>query len=245
MRILAVTSYNGTNYQGWQKQPNGNTIQDEIEKVLSQYFNRPISIYGAGRTDAGVHAEGQRFHFDVDTKDVDLDRLLYSINSMLPKDIKIEDFEQVEDDFHSRFDAKEKVYVYTIYLGSKDVFFYPIMWMVPDKLDIELLKKCLTHFKGKHNFRNFTSKEEDEDGFVRTIYEIRVDQTTEKVINIVFRGNGFMRYTIRFIVGVAVECAKGNIKEEEVIDLLSLDGERRIVSSKAPANGLLLADVIY
>ena len=245
MRILAIVSYNGTNYQGWQKQSNKNTVQDVIEGVLSQYFNRVVNIQGAGRTDAGVHASGQRFHFDIDVEDVDLDRLLYSINSMLPKDIKIDDFEEVDDDFHARFSAKEKVYVYTIFLGAKDVFFYPVMWCLPEKIDTKLLEECLTFFKGKHCFKNFTSKEEDEEGFYRTIYEIKVDRSADKVVHIIFRGDGFMRYMIRYLVGIAVEYAKGKISKDEVLDLLDETKERNIVSAKAPANGLMLADVVY
>ena len=89
MRILATVSYNGTNYQGWQKQPNAPTIQETIETELSRYFNQPVSIYGAGRTDAGVHAFGQKFHFDIEDREIDLNRLLYSVNQMLPPDIKI------------------------------------------------------------------------------------------------------------------------------------------------------------
>lgn len=245
MRILAIVSYNGMNYQGWQKQPNKNTIQDEIEAVLSQYFNREISIYGAGRTDAGVHASGQRFHFDVDVDDIDLDRLMYSLNCMLPKDIKIDDLELVDDDFHARFSAKEKIYVYTIFEGAKDVFFYPVMWCVPEKLDKKLLEECLTYFKGRHCFQNFTSKEEDEDDFYRTIFDIKVDTSAERVIHIIFRGDGFMRYMIRYLVGIAVEYAKGKLLPEEVLDLLDPNKERNIVSAKAPACGLMLADVIY
>ena len=245
MRLFAIVSYNGTNYQGWATQVNKNTVQDTIEDVLSRYFNREIHIYGAGRTDAGVHAAGQTFHFDVEAETLDLDRMLYSINSMLPKDIKIEDIEEVEDDFHARFSATGKEYVYSIYLGAKAPFYYQLMWLMPEKLDIEKLKNCLTHFKGKHNFKNFTSKEEDEDDFVRNIFDIEVDTTSPRIINIIFKGDGFMRYMIRYIVGTAVECAKGKVSLEEVDDLIDSTRERHIVSWKAPANGLLLARVMY
>ena len=91
MRILALTKYKGTQYAGWQRQPNALSIQQVIEEQLSKYFNREITIYGAGRTDAGVHALGQRFHFDVDVDELDIDRLIYSLNKMLPDDISIED----------------------------------------------------------------------------------------------------------------------------------------------------------
>ena len=244
MRILAVVSYNGTNYQGWQKQPNAVTVQSKIEEALSRFFNRPITIFGAGRTDAGVHALGQRFHFDVDEETVDIDRLIYSINSMLPPDIKIEDMDEVEYDFHARYSAKEKVYSYTIILDSKDVFFYNIMYVCPYEFDFELFRECLTHFIGVHNFKNFTSKESDEDNFIRDIYDIDV-QKNERDISVSFRGNGFMRYMIRYIVGTAIEVARNHVDIDTVDELLDENSKRNIVSWKAPAQGLVLLDVIY
>ena len=244
MRIFAVVTYKGTNYQGWQKQPNALTVQEVIETNLSKYFNRDITIYGAGRTDAGVHALGQTFHFDVDVESIDLDRLLYSINSMLPDDIKIDDLEQVDDEFHARFSAKEKLYSYLMVLRDKDPFFYETMFVCPYPMDVEKLKECLTHFIGVHNFKNFTSKETDKDNFVREIYDITTE-TNDAYVSILFRGNGFMRYMIRFIVGTAIEVARDRMSLEEVDALLDENSERNIVSYKAPASGLVLVDVKY
>jgi len=244
MRILGITSYNGKNYQGWQRQPNGPSIQEEIEKQLSLYFNRQITIYGSGRTDAGVHALAQHFHFDVDIDSVDIDRLIYSINMMLPDDIKINDFEQVDDDFHARFSVKEKHYGYTISTSQKEVFFHDTLYVCPFKLDLEKMKKAITYFNGVHNFKNFTSKEEDEDNFVREIYSATID-FDGPYINFDFRGNGFMRYMIRFIVGTIVEVGRGKISLKQVKELLEDTSERKIVSFKAPASGLMLIDVIY
>ena len=141
MRILALVSYNGTNYQGWQKQPNGITVQETIEKELSRIFNREVKIYGSGRTDAGVHALGQTFHFDIDVDMIDLDRLIYSLNSLLPPDIKIENMEEVEEDFHARYSAVEKVYSYSIILQSKNPLFYQIMYTCPYDLDLEIMEE--------------------------------------------------------------------------------------------------------
>ena len=244
MRILAIVSYRGTNYAGWQKQPNARSVQETIETELSKIFNRQISIYGAGRTDAGVHALGQRFHFDVDETTVDLDRVIYSLNSMLPPDIKIEDMEEVEEDFHARYSATEKVYGYSIMQASKDVLFYDIMYVCPYELDLEKMEDTLTHFKGVHNFKNFTSKESDDDNFVREIYDVSFD-VKDNVINIVFSGNGFMRYMIRYLVGTAIEVARGKITLEEVDRCLDDDSKREIVCWKAPACGLMLLDVKY
>ena len=244
MRILATVSYNGTNYQGWQKQPNAITVQETIEKDLSKFFNQPVTIYGAGRTDAGVHALGQKFHFDIEKDSLDLDRLIYSLNCMLPADIKIEDMEEVEPDFHARFSAKEKVYGYSIILDSKDVLFYNIMYTCPYDINPDILEIALTHFIGTYNFKNFTSKETDKDNFVRTIYDIKVNRS-EKEISVTLRGNGFMRYMIRFIIGTAIQVALGNEVMETIDELLDEKSERKVVSWKAPANGLILLDVLY
>ena len=244
MRIFAIVTYKGTNYQGWQRQPNVLTVQEVIETNLSKYFNREITIYGAGRTDAGVHALGQTFHFDVDVDTVDLDRLQYSLNSMLPDDIKIDDLEQVEEDFHARYSAKEKIYSYLMVLRDKDPFFYETMYVCPYPLDVKKMEECLTHFIGKHNFKNFTSKETDQDGFVREIYDITFEHN-DNFVSILLRGNGFMRYMIRFIVGTALEVARDRMSIEEVDALLDDNSERNIVSFKAPANGLVLIDVKY
>ena len=244
MRILAVVSYKGTNYQGWAKQPNGITIQETIENELSRIYNRQITIYGAGRTDAGVHALGQTFHFDLDEDMVDLDRLIYSLNQMLPEDIKIEDMEEVEEDFHARFNATGKVYNYAILLEAKDVFFHDVMYLYPHAFDEELFKEALTHFIGVHNFKNFTSKVEDAEGFVREIFDIETNVNGE-FVSVTLHGTGFMRYMIRYIIGCALEVCKGKMTLEEVDELLDDNSERHIVSCKAPANGLTLVRVEY
>ena len=244
MRLLAKVKYKGTRYAGWQRQPNVLSIQEVIETELSKYFNREITIYGAGRTDAGVHAFGQRFHFDVDVTDLVIDKLLYSINRMLPDDIQIDDIEQVEDDFHARYDAKAKVYNYLISFESKSPFFYETCYLYPKGFDFEKFKEALNHFVGKHNFKNFTSKEEDQDGFVRDIYFIDALKDNE-LVSVTLKGNGFMRYMIRFIVGYAIDVAIGKYDIESIDDLLDDNSERHIVSSKAPAQGLILVNVEY
>lgn len=245
MRLFASVYYKGTRYAGWQRQPDAITIQQVIEEKLSQYFNREITIYGAGRTDAGVHAFGQKFHFDVDVSELDISRLLYSINMMLPADIKIDDIEEVNESFHARFDAKAKIYSYSILLESKDPFLYETSYLHPSPIDIDLLKEVLSHFVGKHNFKNFTSKEEDKDNFVREIYNIEVSEVVNRLFYITFKGEGFMRYMIRFIVGEALNICEKNLDPSVVDELLDEASPRKIVSHKAPANGLVLVDVEY
>ena len=243
MRILGVCSYKGTNYYGWQKQVGFVSVQSTIEEVLSKVYDSPISITGSGRTDAGVHALRQYFHFDTE-KEKDLKQLAYSLNKMLPEDIKILSFERVADDFHARYNAVRKIYEYRIVLKNKDPFQDQLACIYPMEFDFDLFKKALDKFVGKHNYQDFTSKEEDEGGFIREIYGIKVDKKDNN-ISVVFEGNGFMRYQIRNMIGAALNVA--NKKESlDFIDYhLREDKNREIISYKAPANGLYLVDVVY
>ena len=243
MRILGVCSYKGTNYYGWQKQVGFVSVQSTIEEVLSKVYDSPISITGSGRTDAGVHALRQYFHFDSE-KEKDLKQLAYALNKMLPEDIKILSFEKVADDFHARYNAKRKVYEYRIVLKNKDPFQDQLAFVYPMELDFDLFKAALDKFVGKHNYQDFTSKEEDEGGFVREIYKIKVNKEGNN-ISVRFEGNGFMRYQIRNMIGAAINVAN---KKEDIsfIDYhLKDDKNREIISYKAPANGLYLVDVVY
>ena len=243
MRILGVCSYKGTNYYGWQKQVGFVSVQSTIEEVLSKVYDSPISITGSGRTDAGVHALKQYFHFDSE-KEKDLKQLAYSLNKMLPDDIKILSFERVDDEFHARYNAKKKIYEYRIVLKNKDPFQDELAFVYPMELDFDLFKDALNKFVGKHNYQDFTSKEEDEGGFIREIYGINVDKN-DNDIKVRFVGNGFMRYQIRNMIGAAINVA--NKKEDlSFIDYhLKEDKTRDIISYKAPANGLYLVDVLY
>ena len=242
MKIKAIVEYLGTSYHGWQKQINERSVQEEIEKVLSQILNTPTSIYGSGRTDAGVHAKGQTFHFELN-KDIDLDRLLYSSNMLLPSDIHIKSFEVVDDDFHARFSAKKKHYKYLINTGDKNPFNFDRTLYYPYPFNITKLIECFDLFIGTHNYQDFTSKEEDEDNFIRTIDSIDVTQE-EDVLSIDIVGNGFMRYMIRNIIGTCLAIASD--KEDISYIKRHLDStSREIVSYKASSEGLYLIDVIY
>ena len=243
MRVRGICSYKGTNYYGWQKQVGFVSVQSTIEEVLSKVYDMPINITGSGRTDAGVHALKQYFHYDT-TKEKDLKQLCYALNKMLPEDIKILSLEAVDDDFHSRYNAKKKIYEYRIVLKNKDPFQDELAFVYPMEFDFDLFKSALDKFVGKHNYQDFTSKEEDEGGFIREIYKINVTKNDHD-IKVMFIGNGFMRYQIRNIIGAAISVA--NKKENlEFIDYhLKEDKKREIISYKSPANGLYLVDVVY
>ena len=244
-RILAICQYRGTNYQGWQKQINAPSVQEEIEKVISKILNKKTTIYGSGRTDGGVHALGQTFHFDIDKEEIDLSLLKHSINCLLPNDIQILDLSRVDDDFHARYQVENKIYQYRLHLGRVSVFDNEYVMEVYEPFDIEKFKTIINLFVGKHNFQNFTSKEEDEDNFIRTINSIDFKQDNN-FITIILNGDGFMRYEIRYIIGASIAYAKGQIDKEYIIERLDKNSSKRnIISYKAEPKGLFLQEVKY
>ena len=243
MKVLGVCSYKGTNYYGWQKQVGFISVQSKIEECLSKVYDTQINIHGSGRTDAGVHALKQYFHYVCD-KEKDLKQLTYALNKMLSDDIKILSLTQVDDDFHARYNATKKIYEYHILLTNKDPLSYDLAYIYPMALDIELFKQALNKFVGTHNYQDFTSKEEDEANFVRTIYSIEVIKEND-LIRIIFNGNGFMRYQIRNMIGAAISVANKKESLDFVEYHLKETKIREVIAYKAPASGLYLVDVIY
>lgn len=243
MRIKCIISYNGANYFGFQTQNKEemNSIQDEIEKVLSKIFDTHIDIHASGRTDRGVHALGQVIHFDVDEENVDLYRLRYSINCMLPKDIFIKQMEVVNEEFHSRFSAKTKTYRYIINQNERSVILDKLVYNYSRKLDIEKLKEGMKVFIGTHSFHNFCTNNEGD--YVRTITSFTLEEKEGYLIfNIT--GNGFRRYMVRMIIGTLIEVGLGNLSCDEIKRLLDNDEMNR-VRYKAPSEGLYLVEVYY
>lgn len=249
MRVFCVIKYKGTRFYGWEKQIGQISIQEEIETALGKVFNGEISIYGSGRTDAGVHALGQTFHFDINDNRYDADDLKYRLNSILPADIEIISLTYLEDesDFHSRYSATSKIYEYRISLKAKNPFRYEYCWMLKTtSFDMDLFDQAINKFVGKHNFKNFTSKEEDADDFIREIFAInrRFDGENEEIV-VEMNGNGFMRYQIRYMIGTAVNIATGKEDLSFIDEKLDSDKTRSIISYKAPAQGLYLKKVRY
>lgn len=245
MRYLAVVQYKGTNFCGWQSQSVSNlpSIQAEIEKVLSKILNEEIKVYASGRTDAGVHALGQTFHFDT-SKDIDSYKFIHGFNELISKDIVMIDLNKVADDFHARFSAKKKTYLYKIECSKlSNPFNKNLMLQFHQDLDISKMIECAKIFEGEHNFQNFTSKEEDEQNFVRNIFSISISQN-KNVISIELTGNGFMRYMVRMIVGVLLQVGLGKFDSYTVKEMLN-DKVRKPSSYKAPAEGLYLKEVFY
>ena len=248
MRVFCVVAYKGNKFYGWEKQVGQITIQEEIEKAIGQILNAPITIYGSGRTDAGVHAKGQTFHFDIDECKYPEDELIYRINCVLPATIKILSLEYLSNpEFHARFSAVSKEYQYRISLNAKNPFRYDICWMLKtNDFDVELFKAAMAKFVGKHSFINFTSKEEDKNNFIREIFAINVgfDRENEEIV-VDLKGDGFMRYQIRFMVGTAVAIAMHKEDLSYIDERLDKDGKRLITSHKGHPQGLYLMKVNY
>ncbi len=241
MRYKVVVSYNGSNYFGWQRQNDVVSVQEVLEATISTVFNTLVKIYGAGRTDAKVHALGQVFHFDAER--VDVKKLKYSLNRMLNEDILIKSITKVSDDFDARHSAKAKVYTYVISNEAKNPFLINEVLFYPLPLDINKLTRNCKAFIGRHNFMNFTSKNEDQAGFVREITSIEVKRSGKRVA-ITFIGEGFMRGQIRFMVGALLALNEGREPPDFISKNLNVQ-ERKIITYKASGSGLFLKKVIY
>lgn len=236
-------SYDGSKYQGYQKQPNERTIQQQIEESLSKIAsNNPVLIHASGRTDAGVHALNQKAHFDLETK-VPIERLKYSLNSLLPNDIYIKKLEPVESTFHARFCVTKKEYIYKLNLGEynpieKD---YVCQWNKP--LDIEEMKKALQYLEGTHDFKSFIKSDGSSKDTIRTILKAEL-KVKQKKLAFTFVGTGFLRYQIRNMVGTIIEIGEGKRKSEEINEILK-NKNRMCAGIIAPACGLYLKEVYY
>ena len=245
MRYLAIVSYRGTNFCGWQKQTVSKlpSVEVTIESVISRILNQETKIYGSGRTDAGVHALGQTFHFDT-LKELDVVKFAHSLNELLPEDIRIQSITLVSDDFHARFNAKGKTYIYKIRNAKvSSPFKSDLEYTLGQPLDIDKMVEAAKVFEGKHNFQNFNSKEEDDAGFIRDINHISVSSKNDKII-ISMTGDGFMRYMVRMIVGTLIQVGLGKLTSEDIKKILE-DPVRKPSSYKAPAYGLYLKEVLY
>ncbi|MFA6942870.1 MAG: tRNA pseudouridine(38-40) synthase TruA [Bacilli bacterium] len=243
MRYLMKIAYDGTDYYGWQRQINRPTVEATIEKYLSQILDQKTIIYGAGRTDAGVHAYGQCAHFDSD-KEINPDILRHGLNSLLPKSIHIISLIVVPETFHARHSASGKHYRYQINLQDENPFerFYSYT-IRSTSLDIDRLKAGAELFVGDHYFFNYTVRKEDERNFHRFVKDIKIKAENEK-LTLDFFADGFMQYQVRMMVGTLIALAQGKIELKDIINSLQ-EGVHYPISYKAPAQGLVLVEVFY
>ena len=245
MRYLGKLAYNGKDFFGFQRLKEKRSVQKEVERALSRLKGDPVTIHGAGRTDAGVHAIGQTFSFDFPKID-DLASFTNKLNSLLPADIKAYGIEEKPEGFDARHHCSGKAYRYRFSYGERDPFEYGLLASINQKdFDPNKLEEALSYFVGEHNFQNFTTKKEDPADFIRHIEKIEVTLDLEqKRGEVYFKGDAFMTYMIRLIMGTAFRACSGKIKPEDIPSLLK-ETPRHIQPYKAPAEGLYLEEVFY
>lgn len=246
MRYFINFSYDGSKYNGYQKQPKVKTVQSEIEKALKQInAGKQISIHASGRTDAGVHAYNQKAHFDYNG-DIPCNKIRQALNSLIPDDIYIKNICEVSTEFHARFDVKAKEYIYKINMGIYNPIEKDYVYQYNKKLDIPEMERALKYIEGTHDFRSFVKVDEEKDDYVRTIVQTSLIRDIKNVnqITISVLGTGFMRYMVRNIVGMLIEIGEGKYKSEDIIEILKAK-DRTKAGKCAPACGLYLKDVYY
>lgn len=246
MRYFMTFSYDGSEFNGYQKQLEGRTVQGELENVLKRINgDREVSIVASGRTDALVHAINQKAHFELDT-DVECSKLLRSMNSMLPSDIYIKNIELVGENFHARFDVTSKEYIYQINMGEYNPLERKYVYQHNKRLDVVEMQRAMKYLEGTHNFKSFTKCDDEEKDFVRTLLQTNVVRDMKDVnkITLTFIGTGFLRYMVRNMVGTLIEIGEGKRRSEDVIEILKSE-DRTKAGRTANPEGLYLKNVFY
>ncbi|MBK9990030.1 MAG: tRNA pseudouridine(38-40) synthase TruA [Verrucomicrobia bacterium] len=242
-RWKCVCAYDGTNFAGWQSQHGGGAIQDVIEARLTQMFGGLLRINASGRTDAGVHAHGQVFHFDAAWKHGP-ERLRAAMCVGLPAAIQLKSVRAVKPDFHSRFTATGKIYVYHLYLGDADPFTRPFAWAIGKPLDIESMKAATAVLRGKHDFRAFSALNgPPKDDTVRDLRRLELVRRGPRV-RITAEADGFMYKMVRSLVGAVVAVGEGKMTPAQLRELLRSKQRTPLVQT-APPQGLFLVKVLY
>lgn len=239
-------SYDGSKFSGWQIQPNAISIQELLEKACEKIFKQKIKVIGSGRTDAGVHALCQVAHFEID-KELEIEKTLFSLNGLLPHEIRVTALEIADPSFHARFSAKQKTYHYHLHLEQfQTPFKRGISYHVRRKLDLTLLKEACKCFEGTHNFRAFaneSTKGSAKSSPVKTIYKLEAIEE-EGGVRLEFTGSGFLYKMVRNITGALIEVASGKLELSEIPKILASE-DRKKAPKAAPAHGLFLADIQY
>lgn len=252
MRTLKLTvSYDGTRLVGWQRQAAGDSVQALLEDALARFEGAPVTVHGAGRTDAGVHALGQVASVRL-TCDHDTDTLLRALNVHLPEDVRVLAVDDVDPEFHARFNARSKCYRYLVRSGGVlSPFERAFVWHVPQPLDLERMRDAARRLIGRHDFASFRSAGGDAPNAVRTVFtsgfvapETPIVADGAGLLAYEICGDGFLRHMVRAIVGTLVEVGRGWREPDEMDDLLRA-GNRAKAGATAPPHGLFLVRVDY
>lgn len=249
MNYKLLIQFDGTDFHGWQIQGKERTVQADLQRVLSGLNDAEVKVFGSGRTDAGVHAEGFVANVHLQ-KEFAPERLCTAINGNLRHDVRVLKAEIAVEDFHARFSAKGKTYLYRVVnLPVMPPFWLRYAHRESRFLDVEKMHEAAQHFVGTHDFTAFSSAKSDGENKVRTITEISVKNSVSDFANtpiIEFRitGNGFLRYMVRSIVGTLLEVGRG-AKDSATIQTAIESGNRKLAGKTAEAKGLTLLKVYY
>lgn len=237
-RVMLKVAYDGTNYHGWQIQPNVVTIESVLNETLSELFREEIKVIGASRTDTGVHSLGNIAVFDTSAR-IPADKISYALNQRLPEDIRIQLSKEVAPDFHPRHQNSKKTYAYQILNCAFPIPVYRLYsYFTYVKLDVEKMQEAASYLVGEHDFKSFCSTKTVAETTVRTIYDIGVEKSGD-MIRVRVTGSGFLYNMVRIIVGTLVEAGKGNIAPQQMADILNAC-DRAQAGPTLPACGLTL-----
>ena len=242
-RWKGVCAYNGTGIGGWQSQKDGNAVQDYIERRLSEVLGAPTRIHGSGRTDAGVHARAQVFHFDAAWPH-GAETLQRALRTGLPSGIQVTSIRKAGPDFHARFSARGKVYVYHLDQGRADVFRDPFCWSVGRPLDLAAMRHAAAVLRGSHDFKAFSaSGGEERESTVRNLARLDVTGRGAR-LRVIAEADGFLYKMVRRLVGGLVAVGLGKLTVDDITRVLA-SRERTNEVQTAPAKGLFLWRVKY
>lgn len=245
MNYKMIVQYDGTRYDGWQKQGNtDNTIQGKLEAILSKMAGMPVEVQGAGRTDAGVHAYGQTANFHLPKGCVLTEDIRDYLNKYLPEDIGILEVEAADERFHSRLNAREKVYRYRMSTSSlKNVFERKYIYLLGEHLNVKAMEEAASELIGTHDFKSFCSNKRMKKSSVRKLNRIEFTEQ-EGELQITYTGEGFLYNMVRIITGTLIEVGQGKRSPKEMQEIL--EGKNRSLAGvTAPARGLCLVKVLY
>ena len=243
-RVKLLIAYDGTNYCGWQKQINGITVEEVINKTLTELLNEEIEVIGASRTDSGVHALANVAVFDTETK-IPAEKISFALNQRLPEDITIQGSEEVPLDFHPRYCNSTKTYEYKILNRRFDMpinRLYTHFVYMP--LDVEKMKRAAQYIVGEHDFKSFCSARSQVSDTVRTVYNLDISKNEEDIITFRISGNGFLYNMVRIIVGTLIKVGLSVYPPEHVKEIIDAK-DRNVAGPKAPARGLTLVGIEY
>jgi len=241
--IKLKIEYDGKEFNGWQKQPTKLNIQGEIERAIKDITGEEVELIASGRTDAGVHALGQVANFKTNSN-IPVEKFPIALNTKLKRSIRILSAEQVEENFHSRYNCKKKTYRYVINNSENGTAIYRnLEYNFSQRLDIEKMKKAAQYFIGEHDFKGFKASGTSSKSSVRKIYKAEIYKENEKII-IELTGNGFLYNMVRIISGTLIDVGIGKIMPEEISEIIK-SGERERAGKTLPPQGLYLVKVEY